>query len=205
MDRLMEYANNGGHIIAFGQDLASVTGSARNDGNEPFFYDFTLGADYLQDSVNAEEVFTDTAQLLTGLPGSPFSNTSFDISAMGDGAGNQVYIDEIAKIIGRYGCDGPDSPDLCRDQYRAAAEVRSGWPVCGPGLRGDVASRSAHAGAPRRHLPGQLSVYFSFGLEGVNNDTGFNTREDLLGWRSTWAWDTADSARSRRPRCRWAR
>ena len=28
MDRLMEYANNGGHMIAFGQDLASVTGSA---------------------------------------------------------------------------------------------------------------------------------------------------------------------------------
>ena len=29
MDRLVEYTNNGGHLIAFGQDLAAVTGSAR--------------------------------------------------------------------------------------------------------------------------------------------------------------------------------
>ncbi len=98
MDRLVEYANGGGHIIAFGQDLASVTASNRNDGNETIFYDFTLGADYLQDSVNAEQVFTDTVQLLTGLPDSPFSDTSFDISAMGDGAGNQGYVDEVTKI-----------------------------------------------------------------------------------------------------------
>ena len=64
MDRLTEYANNGGVIIAFGQDLAAVTNSNRTDGNEAFFYDFTLGAEWLQDSVNAEEVFTDTAQLI---------------------------------------------------------------------------------------------------------------------------------------------
>ncbi len=93
MNRLVEYANNGGHVIAFGQDLASVTEG--NTSSAPFFYSAVLGAKYLQDSINAEEVFTDTTQLLSGLPGTPFSNTSFDISAMGDGAGNQVYVDEI--------------------------------------------------------------------------------------------------------------
>ena len=97
MDRLVEYANNGGHVIAFGQDLASVTGLPGMTATKRLFYDFTLGADYLQDSVNGEKVFEDSAQLLTGLPGTPFNNTSFDISAMGDGAGNQAYVDEITR------------------------------------------------------------------------------------------------------------
>ena len=193
MDRLVEYANNGGHLIAFGQDLAAVTGSARNDGNEQFFYDFTLGADYQQDSVNAEEVFTDTAQLISGLPGTPFSNTSFDISAMGDGAGNQVYVDEITKIIGRYGCDGPDSPDLCRDQYRPLLKYAPGGQFVDQGY---VAM--SHRDQPMLERPGVTfkgnSLYFSFGLEGVNNDTGFNTREDLLGSALNWAWDKATAS-----------
>ena len=72
-----------------------------------------LGAKYLQDSVNAEEVFTDTAQLISGLPGTPFNNTSFDISAMGDGAGNQGYVDEV-----KVGCYEPDLPQTCTQYAR---------------------------------------------------------------------------------------
>ena len=75
---------------------------------QPFFYSSVLGAEYLQDSVNGEVVFEDSAQLLTGVPGSPLSNTSFDISAMGDGAGNQAYVDEI-----KNGCTDPDLPADC--------------------------------------------------------------------------------------------
>ena len=191
MDRLTEYANNGGVIIAFGQDLASVTDSDRTDGNEAFFYDFTLGADWLQDSVNAEEVFTDTAQLLTGVPGTPFSNTSFDISAMGDGAGNQAYIDEITKIIGRYGCDGPASPELCRVQYRPLLKYAPGGQFVDQGY---VAM--AHYDPPTLERPGSTfegaAIYFAFGLEGVNDDTGFNTRADLLGAALDWGWDEAE-------------
>lgn len=33
------------------------------------------------------------------------------------------------------------------------------------------------------------TMYFAFGLEGVNNNTGFNTREDLLRTALHWAWD----------------
>ena len=193
MDRLVEYANSGGHIIAFGQDLASVTASARNDGNETVFYDFTLGADYLQDSVNAEQVFTDTVQLMTGLPDSPFSSTSFDISAMGDGAGNQGYVDEVTKITGRYGCDGPDTPDLCRDQFRPLLKYAPGGEFVDQGY---VAM--AHRDQPTLERPGTTfegtSIYFTFGLEGVNDDTGFNTREDLLGAALNWSWDEAEGS-----------
>ncbi len=51
MDRLTEYANAGGIIIAMGQDLSAVTGSDSTGGGN-FFYSGILGADWLQDSVS---------------------------------------------------------------------------------------------------------------------------------------------------------
>jgi subtilisin family serine protease len=52
MDRLTEYANHGGIIIAMGQDLSGVLGADVPDNdNPPFFYQSVLGARFLQDSV----------------------------------------------------------------------------------------------------------------------------------------------------------
>ncbi len=199
MDRLLEYANNGGHIVSFGQDLASVTGSAvyPATGNDHSFYSFLLngGEGYLQDSVNAEKVFTDTAQLLTGYPGgySPVSWMSFDVSARGDGAGNQYYMDEIALIFGKYGCDsaGWDSPDkdLCLDQYQPWLKYAPG----GPQIMSEGIVAMSHRDQPTLERPGVsfkgTSVYFSFGLEGVNNNTGYYGREQLLASAVTWSVD----------------
>ena len=50
MNRLTEYANSGGLLIAMGQDLAAVVASAETNEGE-FFYETILGADWLQDSV----------------------------------------------------------------------------------------------------------------------------------------------------------
>ncbi|MGC9520331.1 MAG: S8 family serine peptidase [Anaerolineae bacterium] len=52
MNILTEYANAGGTIIAMGQDLSSVLGSAAPDSGE-FFYSAVLGGNWLQDSVTA--------------------------------------------------------------------------------------------------------------------------------------------------------
>lgn len=59
LDRLTEYANSGGLVIAMGQDLSSVFGATDPD-NAPFFFAFVFGAEYIQDSVTA-----------TGLPQVP--------------------------------------------------------------------------------------------------------------------------------------
>ena len=83
--RLQEYSNHGGKFIAFGQELASVFNSAATD-NGSVFYSSYMGADWLSDSVNGETVFTETAQLLIGAPGSPLAGYLFDVSARGDGA-----------------------------------------------------------------------------------------------------------------------
>ncbi len=178
MNRLVEYWNGGGHIIAFGQDLASLTGGSST--SAPFFYSATLGARYLQDSVNGEVVFDTSAQLLTGVPATPFSNLSFDISATGDGTGTNYYVDEIGA-----NCTDPDFT-FC---------------TITPLLKYSVGGNNVEEGyvalANRDYVtlerPGVSNigkaVYFSFGLEGVNSDTGFNTRKDLLGAALNWGWD----------------
>ena len=190
MDRLVEYANNGGHVIAFGQDLAAVT--AGNTSNSPFFYSGLLGAKYLQDSINGEEVFADSAQLMSGLPGTPFSNTSFDISAMGDGAGNQAYVDEV-----KVDCYEPNLPQTCA-QFAPLMKYSVGGNFVD---QGTVAL--ANRDQPTLERPGRMfngnALYFTFGLEGVNNDTGYNTREDLLGSALDWAWDTATASIQAKP------
>jgi len=180
-DRLVEYANQGGTILAFGPDLASVLG-ATTSSNAHFFYSAILGAEYLQDSINAEEVYTNTAQLMTGLPDTLFTNASFDISGMGDGAANQYYIDEIKMT-----CNEPDHPAYCAAyvpllKYSIGGNhVEDGYVALG------------HRDFPTLERSGVSylgkSMYFTFGLEGVNDDTGFNTRADLLGSALAWAWD----------------
>lgn len=185
MNRLVEYANQGGTILAFGQDLASVTSSGGNTASQPFFYSTILNATFLQDSVNGEEVFEDSAQLLTGVPGAPFSNTSFDISAMGDGAANQGYVDELATS-----CTDPDFT------FCTAVPLLK-YSVGGNNVReGYVALANRDFVTLERPGVSYLgkSIYFSFGLEGVNDDTGFNTRADLLGAALAWSWDAATVA-----------
>ncbi len=180
MDALTEYANESGPILAFGQNLSSVQGSA---GNTSFFFSATLGAKLLQTSINKGQVFTDTAQLLTGVPQSPYRNMNFDISDRGDGAGNQVSVDELAA-----GCADPDSQ---------ATACPQSIPLLQYGIRGNDKGSGYVALATSERVtlerPGTISnnktMIFGFGLEGVNDNTGFNTRKDLLGAALHWAWD----------------
>ncbi len=187
LDRLNEYFNGGGHVIAFGQDLASATGGAVTDPNSyTQFYNRLLGATWLQDSVNGEAVYTDTAQLITGVPGQPYTNMSFDISARGDGAGNQGYVDEIARGFAQ------DAEYLAHTSWPLLKYAQGGNNV----QDGYVAVTNRDQ--PTLERPGTTmagrSLYFSFGLEGVNDNTGFNTREDLLGSALKWANDSATVA-----------
>ena len=120
MDRLTEYANHGGVVIAMGQDLASVWNAARhytpaNGISLPFMYQSVLGGNWLQDSL--------TQDALPALPivpagGAPLAwqGISLDlgdpsgkcaalsgaarsqVGAPCNGAANQRYIDEIESL-----------------------------------------------------------------------------------------------------------
>lgn len=169
-NHLMEYVASGGWVVVFGQNAAQVMGSNSPDGGSSF-YGTGLGATWQKDSVNATGVFTDTEQVLAGAPGSPFNNVSVDVSAVGDGAGNQTSIDEI----------------------KFDAEIGA-LPLLRYSVGGGIVERGFVAGAwrndPTVDRPGRWylgrAVYFGFGLEGVNDDTGHTGREDLLKAARTW-------------------
>lgn len=78
MNRLTEYANNGGILIAMGQDMAAVLDSAETDGGN-FFYSSVLGGNWLQDSVSAYNL---PDQAVAALPEAPeaLQNVSIDLS-----------------------------------------------------------------------------------------------------------------------------
>jgi len=78
MNRLTEYANGGGTIIAMGQDLASVLNSAATDGGE-FFYSSVLGGNWLQDSISAYALPSAPVVPLADAPPA-FNGISLDLS-----------------------------------------------------------------------------------------------------------------------------
>ncbi len=81
MDRLTEYANGGGIVLAMGQDLASVLNSTSSS-TASFFYSSVLGGKYLQDSVTANELPSLPVVPLSSAPPA-FDSISLDLSGSG--------------------------------------------------------------------------------------------------------------------------
>lgn len=174
MNRLVAYANAGGRLAMFGQDLAATLNSA-SPTSASFLYGELLGAVWRRDSVTGGEVYSDTQAIITGLPGTPFERLSIDVSDTGDGAGNLASIDEIEPKAGI-------TPLL---KFTAGGATFA--------AQGHVAA--AHADRPTLERPRTTfagrSVYFSFGLEGINDESGHATRAELLGTALDWLRDEA--------------
>lgn len=174
MNRLVAYVNAGGRLAMFGQDLAATLNSA-SPTSASFLYGEVLGAVWRRDSVTGGTVYSDTLALVTGLPGTPFERLSVDVSDTGDGAGNLSSIDEIE----------PKAGIVPLMKFTAGG--------AGFAAQGHVAA--AHADRPTLERPRTTfagrAAYFSFGLEGVNDEAGHATRADLLGTALDWLRDAA--------------
>ena len=149
-----------GSLIVFGQDFAGIVGAPGNP-RPPFLFSDILGAEYLQDSINGGTLFTNAPQLLSGVPRSPFASYAFDISGSGDGAGNQLYIDEIwYQYLDN--CT-PDDPSVCADLYRPLLTYSDGYYA----IR-DATVAMSHRDQPSLEQPGTTfagdALYFAFGL-----------------------------------------
>ncbi|HQZ71748.1 MAG TPA: S8 family serine peptidase [Anaerolineae bacterium] len=186
-NRLVEYANNGGRILAFGQNLATVLRSG-DPANPALPFYFTLGAKLLQDSIDPRGLLADSAQLVIGAPGSPYQGMQLDLGGRGDGARNQLSIDEIDRSDGE-----PDAPWVKADTVTPLLLYAAGGAPKGAGT---VAL--AHDDQPSIDRRGSTfagrTVYHGFGLEGVNDNTGFKMRADLLRAGLAWLEDTATVA-----------
>jgi hypothetical protein len=183
MYTLNEYANQGGTLIAMGQDLAWVW-NATVPANAPFTYAFTLGGKYLSDSVN-NGVISPTFEI-TGTGALPMAGITLDLSETGDGAANQYFVDEIASHVPLTNQASIDPDYVAILRYPDDSNLDDG------------AVGMAHREQPTLEKPGVAydgrSIYTGFGLEGVNNTSDYATREDLLQQALEWGWDNPTAA-----------
>lgn len=176
--RLNEYAQNGGKIIAMGQDLSTIV-ELGSPGAGEFFYSFTLGGVFLSDMVNNGVISPTFTIQSTGA--APMQGLTIDLSANGDGSDDQIYVDEIASKI------------LITDTTTSDPNYTAIFEFPDPSNIDSGTVGMVHRQQPTLEKPGisylGRSVYTTFGLEGVNNDTGFSTREQLLQRALEWASD----------------
>jgi subtilisin family serine protease len=178
LDAVNEYVANGGTLIAMGQDLASVW-NALSSSSAPFAYAYTLGGTYLQDSING--VTISPTFVISSTDELPMAGINLDLSEMGDGAANQYYVDEISyhvTITDPTTIDPFFQPIFYHDSLIAVEQGTTGM---------------AHREQPTLERPGVAydgrSIYTTFGLEGINNNTGYSTREQMLKRALDWGWD----------------
>jgi 2',3'-cyclic-nucleotide 2'-phosphodiesterase/3'-nucleotidase len=197
MQILTDWQFNGGRLLVTGQDLASAWDALDVDGTGYFLYAGNLGTGYLQDSIFDPYYagLLPPVPAVVGLPGSPLSGMVLDISGSDpitdvvdgeavivgweDGAGNQYFVDEVERVpFGDTEAPGNVFPILAaidgsalQDGYVAFARTDS------PTLE-----------RPRARYDCR-SLYLSFGFEGINNNTGYTTREELMAELLNWLTD----------------
>lgn len=186
MQILANYLDGGGRLVALGQNLAQasdVNSSADPIWGRASLYHNYLGAHWVQGSLfdpSGQGLYPPSEGLaVVGLPGSFLANVELDLGQEGDGQGNQTSVDEIAPG-GQF--DGSDL-DLVQPLMVAvaASPAEAGYVAvaksCEPTLEEMVAA------CPYRTL------YYSFGLEGINHNAGRTTRDELLSRSLDWLLD----------------
>lgn len=183
LELLARYLEGGGRLLAMGQNLAEASDvnpdSDATWGRASLLYHY-LGVHWLQGSLFAP---TGTGSLppagqpaLVGLPNTCFAGLSLDLGAVGDGAHDQVSVDEIAPGGSK---DGSDR-DLVQPLLMAVvgSPVESGYVAVGKAWDPSLEDE-------RRDLP-YRTLYMAFGLEGVNDVPALGSRAEALqaalGW-----------------------
>jgi hypothetical protein len=194
---LTDWQFNGGRLLVSGQDLASAWDALDSGGDGYFIYAGNLGTKYLQDSIFDPSYLgmLPPVPAVAGVAGSPFTGMVLDISGSApitdtvegevvlvgweDGAANQYYVDEVE--LAPFGDTA--APETIKPILSAIGGAAVG--------EGQVAS--SRADGPTLEEPQTAfdyrSLYLSFGFEGVNNDTGFTTREELMQQMLDWLTD----------------
>lgn len=170
-DDLRNYLAAGGKMLVSGQDALGI------DGLEDFMrgaYSSPLIDGVFEDPIPSPSIvgLEDHNPFLTGM--------KLDLSVGGDGADNQNWVDELAWA---------NFVDL---DTAPLFEVVNTVDTAGNGY---VATRSSYEptlerikdllGVPQEPVSWRV-IYLGFGLEGMNNDTGFTTREGLLDALMAW-------------------
>ena len=181
---LAEYLNSGGRLLATGQNFAMVS-TEGGDPGEGIFDQGYLGAEYVQDSLYRLERAGRPPQpsVMAADPSGFLGAMRLDLSmpptrTLGVGAGNQLSIDEVAPSqqfdVFALGYVHPQ-PLLTAIGGRPVAAGHVGLSVSAePSLEGPTPALRFR------------TVQLAFGLEGVNDNTGYATRQQLLDSLLKW-------------------
>jgi len=172
---LRAYLAAGGRVLLTGQDIGWYYVENLGDTLFPLI----TGAYYAQDSLYGD----------LGGPPSPtavgdnlfsgfLAGRIYDFSFAGDGAGNQLAVDEGAAA---FYSDVDAYPILSTVPVTTASSLGH----LGTRISSEPTLERLAGNEPWTKL-GHRVAYLSFGLEGVNNNTGYNTREDLLKRLLDW-------------------
>ncbi len=162
--RMIDYLRSGGRLLMTGQDFSGYDlGSTYG---KPYLV--TIGA-------GAEEIVEDqfdpsTAPfpVVEGMPSvAAFQGMLLDLGPSGDGANNQEYVDEVTAYGGDYG-----SEVFLRSLMPGA--TKGGGVGLLRHLEYTLESPNTLSG------PDYRAVYLAFGLEGINNTSGYTSRKDFM-------------------------
>lgn len=187
---LIAYMQSGGSLIAMGQDLTEASDIESSPPGPHYgrsdLYHYYLGARFVRDDVF--ESHNAGTHLVVGMSGKSWlESIKLDLSPLPEGmeaglvhsAGNLESVDEV-KVID----EDPRTPDLYTNTI---------FRVLNP-INGDDGIVGLHRfSEPTLEHPTPAftyrTVYTSFGLEGVRNDTGMTTRQQLLQALLYWVVD----------------
>ncbi len=158
---LIGYLQGGGRLLATGQDLSSVLRA--DTGNEVSnLYGGFLGAEWLQDDVFSGVLPTEQRQLKgLGFTEGITVDLTLPATIIPDGAGNQLYVDEIQVPVPGEGQPEPVVAPKPIFQATSGDHVADGYV-------GLATSSDASLEDPMTYADWR-SVYLSFGFEGINN------------------------------------
>ncbi len=177
-NRLQEWLDGGGRLLASGQNLAETQASARHDLTGRTLYRGYLGLGFVAGSVWPGAAPNPSA---AGVAAGPFAGMTVDLSPGGDGAGNQTSVEATRPIT--------DTDTFAGTEWT--------WPIFRP--ISDTLAMDAHIGHARASEPRleeprigirYRTLSLGFGLEGVNGGgDGVVDRNSLMDRALQWLLD----------------
>jgi hypothetical protein len=172
-DMLDTLRSGGAKVLATGMDLSGYEFAENPD--DQYLLQVGMAAEFQQEDAYAPAATLAPNPAVEGYGAIPaLHGMTFDLGTvmtptMGSGASNQLWVDELVPY---------EDPDL----YGGRGFLRSlepgseeeGWVGIARSMEPTLENEGMLPG------PDYRTIYLSFGLEGINDDTGFNTREELM-------------------------
>jgi subtilisin family serine protease len=172
---MLNYLARGGRMLVASQDISHWYAYYGRTG----YLQRLFGSSFVQASLFAGTTMPVPAVAGDNTSGTYLAGQYYDIRwTRGDGARNQTSVDEI---MAGTSLDADAVPILSAAPVTTTAAMGT----LGVRLSSEPTIERVKLQAPWNEL-GYRTEFLSFGLEGVNDDTGFNTRRELMDRLLTW-------------------